>query len=119
MVVARRKSCGPQLLYAICSARLIGQAVSAGGSHANRRGGAFQTGVEGAICLLAGANNRALALEATTNRERNEGCAGTSVADGHGAGSAAVVAISVVWGGRLWDRYKVEMLTTMKSWAGN
>ena len=35
------------------------------------------------------------------------------------AWSAAIIAISVVWGGRLWDRYKVEMLTTMKSWAGN
>ena len=35
------------------------------------------------------------------------------------AWSVAVIAVSVVWGGRLWDRYKVEMLTTMKSWAGN
>ena len=35
------------------------------------------------------------------------------------AWSVAIIAVSVVWGGRLWDRYKVEMLTTMKSWAGN
>ena len=35
------------------------------------------------------------------------------------AWSVAVIAVSAAWGGRLWDRYKVEMLTTMKSWAGN
>ena len=108
MVVARRNSCGPHLLYAICSASLVGQAVSAGGSHANRRGGALQTGIEGAVCLLAGANNRALALEATTNRERNEGCAGTSVADGHGASSAAIVVVRALRNGAVLDQGKVD-----------
>ena len=62
----------------------------------------------GAICLLAGANNRALALEATTNRERNEGCAGTSVADGHGASSAAIVVVRALRNGAVLDQGKVD-----------
>ena len=34
------------------------------------------------------------------------------------AWSAGLIAIAVRWGGKLWDRYKVEMLNKMQSWPG-
>ena len=32
--------------------------------------------------------------------------------------SACLLAIAIKWGGKLWDRYKVEMLNKMQSWPG-
>lgn len=32
--------------------------------------------------------------------------------------SACLLTIAVKWGGKLWDRYKVEMLNKMQSWPG-
>ena len=92
----------------LCSASLVGQAVRAGRSDANRRSGALKIGVEGAIRLLAGTHNGALTLKTATNRQRHEGRAGASVADGDGAGSATIVVVGALGNGAVLNQGEVD-----------
>ena len=62
----------------------------------------------GAICLLAGTHNGALALKTATNRQRHEGRAGASVADGDGAGSATIVVVGALGNGAVLDQGEVD-----------
>ena len=92
----------------LCSASLVGQAISTGRAHANRRSGALKISVEGAIRLLAGAHNGALALKTAANRQGHEGGAGASVADGNGAGGATIVVVGALGNGAVLNQGEVD-----------